>query len=60
MVQTKFNVGMTCEGCERAVKNVLSKVEGVSDVQTDWKTKTVLVEASETTSKELMLKKLQK
>jgi len=35
-------------------------IAGGSDVPTDWRTKTVLVEASATTPKELMLKKLQK
>jgi copper chaperone CopZ len=28
MVETRFNVGMTCEGCASAVKRILGKVDG--------------------------------
>jgi len=58
--QTKFSVGMTCEGCASAVKRILTKVEGVSDVHTDVAAKSVVVTADENVSKQLMLDKLLK
>lgn len=58
--QTQFAVGMTCEGCASAVKRILSKVEGVSDVQTDVAAKSVVVTADESVSKQFMLDKLLK
>eukprot|EP00538_Stauroneis_constricta_P005435 CAMPEP_0119559186 /NCGR_PEP_ID=MMETSP1352-20130426/12131_1 /TAXON_ID=265584 /ORGANISM="Stauroneis constricta, Strain CCMP1120" /LENGTH=72 /DNA_ID=CAMNT_0007606813 /DNA_START=105 /DNA_END=323 /DNA_ORIENTATION=+ len=60
MAQTTFNVGMTCEGCAGAVKRILGKIDGVSDIQTDVQAKTVIVEASDDVTKEFMLEKLLK
>ncbi|KAI2496922.1 Heavy-metal-associated domain [Fragilaria crotonensis] len=60
MPVTEFNVGMTCEGCASAVKRILGKVEGVSDVQTNVETKKVVVTADDSVSPQDMLEKLQK
>ncbi|KAL7560698.1 hypothetical protein ACA910_021432 [Epithemia clementina (nom. ined.)] len=60
MVQTKFNVGMTCEGCSNAVKRILKKIEGVQSVDADLEGKTVTVEADPSVSPESMLEALKK
>ncbi|KAL9189496.1 hypothetical protein ACHAXT_009171 [Thalassiosira profunda] len=60
MTETRFDVGMTCEGCASAVKRILGKVDGVTDVATNVEAKTVVVTHGEGVSKELMLEKLQK
>eukprot|EP00562_Extubocellulus_spinifer_P005640 CAMPEP_0178520828 /NCGR_PEP_ID=MMETSP0696-20121128/27618_1 /TAXON_ID=265572 /ORGANISM="Extubocellulus spinifer, Strain CCMP396" /LENGTH=73 /DNA_ID=CAMNT_0020151723 /DNA_START=57 /DNA_END=278 /DNA_ORIENTATION=- len=60
MPETRFDVGMTCEGCASAVKRILGKMDGVSDVQTDVEAKTVVVTADASVSPELMLEKLEK
>lgn len=60
MVETKFNVGMTCEGCASAVKRILSKMDGVEKVETDVAAKTVVVQSSEAATPESMLEKLEK
>eukprot|EP00545_Synedropsis_sp_CCMP1620_P006489 CAMPEP_0119013308 /NCGR_PEP_ID=MMETSP1176-20130426/8383_1 /TAXON_ID=265551 /ORGANISM="Synedropsis recta cf, Strain CCMP1620" /LENGTH=72 /DNA_ID=CAMNT_0006966395 /DNA_START=88 /DNA_END=306 /DNA_ORIENTATION=+ len=60
MPVTEFNVGMTCEGCASAVKRILGKMDGVTDIQTDVATKKVLVTADDSLAAEVMLEKLQK
>eukprot|EP00561_Arcocellulus_cornucervis_P001462 CAMPEP_0185806346 /NCGR_PEP_ID=MMETSP1322-20130828/4384_1 /TAXON_ID=265543 /ORGANISM="Minutocellus polymorphus, Strain RCC2270" /LENGTH=73 /DNA_ID=CAMNT_0028502431 /DNA_START=107 /DNA_END=328 /DNA_ORIENTATION=+ len=61
MPEVKFNVGMTCEGCASAVKRILSKCDGVEDVQTNVEAKTVVVvTADDSVSPQVMLEKLQK
>ncbi|KAL7439470.1 hypothetical protein ACHAXM_007084 [Skeletonema potamos] len=60
MTETRFDVGMTCEGCANAVKKILGKLEGVSDIQTNVDAKSVVVLHDESVSKEVMLEKLQK
>lgn len=60
MTQTEFNVGMTCEGCASAVKRILGKFDGVTDIQTDVATKKVVVTADDSVSPQEMLEKLQK
>ncbi|XP_076303552.1 antioxidant 1 copper chaperone [Lasioglossum baleicum] len=42
----EFQVEMTCEGCSNAVTNVLTKKEGVDNVQIDLANKKVLVTSS--------------
>lgn len=59
MVETRFNVGMTCEGCASAVKRILGKIDGVLDVQTNVEAKSVVVQSDESVSPQLMLEKLQ-
>jgi len=58
--ETKFNVGMTCGGCANAVKRLLTKMEGVSNVETDVEAKSVVVTADDSVSPQAMLEKLQK
>jgi copper chaperone CopZ len=48
------------EGCASAVKRILGKIDGVNDVQTDVAAKTVIVQANDSVSPQLMLEKLQK
>jgi len=50
----------TSEGCASAVKRVLGKVDGVTDVQTNVEAKSVVVVHDDSVSKGLMLEKLQK
>eukprot|EP01041_Mallomonas_annulata_P007575 gene7575-15529_t len=40
---TSFKVGMTCEGCANAVKRILGKFPGVTDIVTDVESKIVQV-----------------
>ena len=51
---------MTCEGCAAAIKRILNKIEGVSDVKTDVSAKQVIVTASDDVSKDAMFEKLMK
>ena len=37
----ELNVGMTCDGCSNAIKKILGKVEGITDIQCEWETKKV-------------------
>ncbi|KAG7341463.1 heavy-metal-associated domain containing protein [Nitzschia inconspicua] len=60
MVETKFEVGMTCEGCANAVKRILGKIDGVTNVDANVEAKTVIVDADESVSPQFMLEKLQK
>ena len=60
VVTTKFDVGMTCEGCAGAVKKVLGKLEGVKDVSTNVDKKTVVVKAAKEVTADAMLESLQK
>ena len=55
-----FHVVRYSEGCASAVKRILGKIDGVSDVQTDVAAKTVVVQADPSVSPQLMLEKLQK
>ena len=60
MPETRFDVGMTCGGCSGAVERILSKIDGVTSVDANVETKTVVVTADEGVSPELMLEKLEK
>mmetsp|Transcript_3736 Transcript_3736/g.8015 ORF Transcript_3736/g.8015 Transcript_3736/m.8015 type:complete len:83 (+) Transcript_3736:119-367(+) len=40
---TLFNVGMTCGGCAKACTRILSKIDGVVNVEPDVAAKTILV-----------------
>eukprot|EP00970_Alexandrium_tamarense_P018894 scaffold13563_cov267-Alexandrium_tamarense.AAC.7 len=48
------------EGCASAVKRILGKVEGVTDIQTNVEAKSVAVTHGDSVSKQEMLEKLQK
>lgn len=44
MKEIKLNVnGMVCEGCENRVKNALSTIEGIENVEANHKTGVVTV-----------------
>ena len=60
MTQTKFNVGMTCGGCANAVKRILSKMDGVTEINADVEQKLVTVEHTDGVSPQEMLSALQK
>ncbi len=57
-VTHQFTVAMTCGGCEKAVRSVMSKTEGVTSVDVDLASKKVCVTG--TASKELLLERLAK
>eukprot|EP00211_Chloroparvula_japonica_P018785 CAMPEP_0119119306 /NCGR_PEP_ID=MMETSP1310-20130426/852_1 /TAXON_ID=464262 /ORGANISM="Genus nov. species nov., Strain RCC2339" /LENGTH=72 /DNA_ID=CAMNT_0007108731 /DNA_START=66 /DNA_END=284 /DNA_ORIENTATION=+ len=44
--KTEFEVDMMCNGCANAVKNVLSRVDGVQSVECSWENNSVVVEGS--------------
>ena len=58
MSTTNFKVGMTCDGCANAVKRILGKIEGVSEVVTDVPAKKVAVTGS--ADPQVMLEALKK
>lgn len=60
MTETKFDVGMTCGGCANAVKRVLRKMDGVTEIVTDVEAKSVVVTHDPEVKPEDMLAKLQK
>jgi len=60
MPETRFDVGMTCEGCASAVKRILGKVDGVSEIKTDVPGKSVVVTADASVSPQDLDAKLQK
>jgi len=60
MVETVFDVGMTCGGCSSAVERILGKVEGVTKVDANVETKKVVVTHTEAVSADEMLAKLMK
>eukprot|EP00578_Thalassiosira_sp_NH16_P030844 CAMPEP_0181077244 /NCGR_PEP_ID=MMETSP1071-20121207/849_1 /TAXON_ID=35127 /ORGANISM="Thalassiosira sp., Strain NH16" /LENGTH=73 /DNA_ID=CAMNT_0023158479 /DNA_START=103 /DNA_END=324 /DNA_ORIENTATION=- len=60
MTETRFDVGMTCDGCANAVKRILGKIDGVTNIDTNVEEKKVVVEHSDSVSKEVMLEKLLK
>jgi copper chaperone CopZ len=46
VVQSEYNVAMTCESCARAVRGVLKNVKGIEKVDTDVATQKVVVHGS--------------
>ena len=60
MPETKFHVGMTCEGCSGAVTRLLKKMEGVSDVACNIEAKTAVVTHDASVTAQQMFEKLQK
>ncbi|KYQ96798.1 copper transport protein [Tieghemostelium lacteum] len=59
MTNYTFNVEMTCGGCSKAVNAVLSKLEGVSNINIDLEGKKVSCDSA-TLSAEDILKNIQK
>ena len=60
MVQTLFNAGMTCEGCAKACKRILNKIDGVSEVVTSVEDKLITVQHEEVVDKAQLLAALKK
>ena len=60
MVEVKFRVGMTCNGCANAVTRILNKQAGVSDVKCDVEGKIVTLQSDGTTSPEDLCAALKK
>jgi len=54
MTTYTFNVDMTCGGCSKAVTAVLSKLEGVSNIQIDLPNKKVACDSSKLGADELL------
>merc|ERR1712087_206267 len=44
--KTEFEVDMMCDGCARAVKGVLSRVNGVDSIEVSWENNQVIVEGT--------------
>jgi copper chaperone len=55
---TEFKVGMTCDGCSSACTRILTKIDGVTDVQCDVAKQQILVtgDADEDAMLEALLK----
>lgn len=51
---------MTCDGCSNAVKRILGKLDGVTNVDANVEAKTVVVTHSDAVTKDVMLDKLMK
>ena len=60
MTQTKFNVGMTCGGCANAVKRILKKMDGVTEIDANVETKLVIVDHTDAVTSQQMLDALKK
>jgi copper chaperone len=56
----KFLVGMKCDGCSGAIKRILSKINGVEDIQASLETKEVMVICEETVEDQELLNALLK
>ncbi len=53
MKEDSFKItGMTCDGCARVVKTVLSKVEGVKNVNVDLSSNSATIESESGVSRE--------
>lgn len=54
MNKIKINVeGMHCEGCENRIKNSLKEVEGIINVQANYKTGEVTIEEENSNLEEI-------
>jgi len=60
IITQKMIVTYNSGGCANAVKRLLTKMEGVSNVETDVEAKSVVVTADDSVSPQAMLEKLQK
>ena len=55
MKETIINVkGMVCGGCENRVKNALSEIEGVKNVEASFETGIVKITADEKVDKKIL------
>ncbi len=55
-----FSVQMTCSGCSGAVKRILSRIEGVKDVDANIETKVVAVSCDDSVESQVLLDALLK
>ncbi|GFH60880.1 copper chaperone-like protein [Chaetoceros tenuissimus] len=60
MPELALEVGMTCEGCAGAIKRILGKMDGVTNVETNVEEKSVKVTADEGVTAEQCAEKLAK
>ncbi|GAM24095.1 hypothetical protein SAMD00019534_072700 [Acytostelium subglobosum LB1] len=54
MTTYNFNVEMSCGGCSKAINTVLSKLDGVSNIQIDVAKKSVVCDSSKLSAEELL------
>lgn len=60
MKETKIKVnGMVCEGCENRVKNALTTIEGIEEVEASYQKGEVTIFAKEEISKSVMEEKIE-
>lgn len=55
--ETKFTVGMTCEGCANAVRRIVGKIEGAEVVSLDIPGQEVVIKSTDATVVYAALKK---
>ena len=60
MEETKFNAKMTCKGCTGAVTRILTRMEGVEEVNASVQDQMIYVKHTDAATKEDMLEKLEK
>ena len=51
---------MTCGGCANAVRRILGKIDGIDNIDVNIEANSVVVQADDSVSPDLMLQKLQK
>ncbi len=51
--------GMVCNGCENRVQNALKRLEGVSEVQADYKEELVTVKLNSKLDKNVIYEKIE-
>ena len=56
----QFSVEMKCQGCAGAVKKILSRIEGVSEIDANLETKKVLVSCEDEVEDQALLEALLK
>lgn len=60
MKEIKIKVeGMVCEGCENRVKNALTTIEGIEEVEASYQKGEVTIFAKEEISKSVMEEKIE-
>lgn len=60
MKEYKYNVVMTCSGCSGAVNRVLSRTNGVTNIDISLENQSVSVKTDDSTSYDDVLKAIQK
>ena len=57
--ETHLEVGMTCEGCAAAVKRLLMKINGVTNVDANVGTKAVIITSTQSIAPDVYLTQLE-